>query len=61
VEKVVRIVSKKDRHTDREYWLNKTPQERLDALEELRMQYIRYLYPDALPRLQRVYRVVKKK
>ena len=40
------------------YWLNKTPEERLNALEELRQQ----MYPDGKnpPRFQRVFRSFKR-
>jgi hypothetical protein len=44
---------------EREYWLSKTPEERLEALEFLRQQYIQIHY-DTQPEFQRVYRIVKR-
>ena len=42
VKKVLKIVQLKDRTSDYEYWITKTPKERLEALEMLRQQYIDY-------------------
>ena len=42
---------------DKEYWLSKTPQERLEALELMRQ--INYGYDPTTARLQRVLEVVK--
>ena len=44
---------------DREYWMSRSPEERLQAVEFLRQQYIQAQY-DSEPRLQRVYRLVKR-
>lgn len=57
----VKIVQLKDKSTDYSYWLTKTDQERLNAIELLRSQYIKYINKDVQPRLQRVCRVVNKK
>ena len=42
MKKVLKIVQLKDRTSDYEYWITKTPKERLEALEMLRQQYIDY-------------------
>jgi hypothetical protein len=60
MEKVVKIVSLKDRSTDFLFWSEKTDQERLDAIEILRMQYIKFRI-DVEPGFQRVCRIVNKK
>jgi hypothetical protein len=57
------IVVKKIKATtqdDAQYWCDKTPQERIDALEQLRQEYHQWKYKDAQPRFQRVYRVTKR-
>lgn len=57
------IVVKKIHETsqdDARYWYDKTPQERIDALEQLRQEYHQWKYKDAQPRFQRVYRVTKR-
>jgi hypothetical protein len=38
-----------------EYWLSRTPEERVEAVEILRRQFY-----GNLPRLQRVYRIIKR-
>lgn len=57
MEKVVKIVGLHEQPSDLKYWLSKTPQERLAAIEILRLQYVRL--KRIQPRLQRVCRVVK--
>ncbi len=59
MEKVVRKISLNDkRNYDLEYWLLKTPQERIEAIEFLRKQT--YETKDgSSPRLQRTARVIK--
>ena len=61
MEKVIRKISLKDkRNYDLEYWLSKTPEERVAAIEFLRQQ--RYEAKDgSTPRLQRVVKVIKRK
>jgi len=44
---------------DRNYWLSKTPLERLEAMEQIRQ--VIYGYDPATDRLQRVLEVVKRK
>ena len=43
---------------DAAYWVTKSPQQRLAAVEEIRTEYIQWKF-GAQSRLQRVYRVVK--
>jgi hypothetical protein len=45
--------------TDLEYWLTKTPIERLAALEKMRQNYITFFLNGNKPRFQRIYTVVK--
>lgn len=54
---VIRLEDK-DR-ADREYWLGKTPTERLEAVELMRQML--YGYDPATARLQRVLEIVKRK
>lgn len=67
MEKVVHIFDKNDKNAEEEYWNNywhskklflKTPSERLDALEELRQQYIEMT--NAPRRLQKVINIIRK-
>ena len=58
MEKVVRIINIKDDKGDREYWMSKSPAERIDAIEILREQYVRFK-GDVQQGLQRIYRVVE--
>ncbi len=44
---------------EREYWLSKSIEERFEALEHLREQYIQMHY-ETRPEFQRVYRIVKR-
>jgi hypothetical protein len=59
MEKVVRKYHLGDEPRDVEYWRTKTPQERLEALELIRREYITRKY-GAVQGLQRVWRVVKR-
>lgn len=43
MDKVVKITSLKEKQTDFAYWITKSPQERLNAIETLRDQYIRFI------------------
>jgi hypothetical protein len=45
--------------TDLEYWLTKTPIERLAALEKMRQNYITFFFNGNKPRFQKIYTVVK--
>lgn len=60
MEKVIKKTSTRDKQSDLEYWLTKTPQERLDALEFLRQQYINF-NKNVQPRLQRVCTITNQK
>lgn len=58
MEKVLRVVSLHEQSKDYEYWLSRPVGERIDAVELLRNQYIKFR-KDVEPRLQRVCRVIK--
>ncbi|MBC6401212.1 MAG: hypothetical protein GDA51_03490 [Ekhidna sp.] len=58
MEKVIRIVDKKDSGFDTEYWANKSPKERIEALEILRNQVL--TKNGIRQEFQRVYRVIKR-
>ena len=60
MEKVIRKISLKDkRNYNLEYWLSKTPEERISAIEFLRKQF--YETKDgSAPRLQRVINIIKR-
>jgi len=60
VEKVLNVINKNDVQNDYAYWQKKTIQERIDAIEILRSQYIQ-MHNNVQPGLQRVYRIVKRK
>lgn len=60
MEKVIKKTSIKEKQSDLEYWLSKTPQERLEALEFLRQQYI-LSNKNVSSRLQRVLRITQQK
>ena len=58
IEKVVRIIDMKDDRGDLDYWLTKSPAERIDAIEILREQYMRFT-GNVQQGLQRVCRVIE--
>ncbi len=58
MEKVVKIGKLREQQSDFQYWKQKSPQERLAALEVLRQNYIRF-NKNVQPRLQRVCRIIK--
>ena len=60
MEKVLRRTTLKDTQTDYSFWLTKSEIERLEAIELLRTNYIKFR-KDVQPRLQRVCRVITKK
>jgi hypothetical protein len=66
MEKVIRILSKEDAEIeDIKYWHSKTPDERLDAMQVLREQYIYYfnkqdLYNESRKGLRRFYKITKR-
>lgn len=64
--KIASVMRKRSLHDEktaiaeeRGYWLSKTPDERLAALEHLREQYI-HLHYETRPEFQRVYRIIKR-
>lgn len=60
MEKVVRKISIRDkRNYDLEYWLTKTPEERISAIEFLRQQFYE-MKDGSTPRLQRVVNIIKR-
>lgn len=58
MKKILVVKKQKDDNSDAEYWSQQTPQQRLDALEEIRQEYNQWKY-SAESRFQRVYRVIK--
>lgn len=54
MEKVVKKYKLGEEPNDLEYWLTKTPQERLSALETMRAHYILLAYDGIKPPFQRV-------
>ncbi len=59
MEKVLKIVTTGDETSDAEYWQNKSVSERLEAIEFLRNQYIKF-NKNVKPGFQRVCRVIRK-
>jgi hypothetical protein len=63
---VVHIKKLQDRESDFAYWQKQSYQARLEALEEIRREYHAWIDSqlkdafDVQPRLQRVYRIVKR-
>jgi hypothetical protein len=55
--RVVKVYRASEQPKEREYWMTKTPAERLTALEEIRNEY--HANDESERRLQRVYRIVK--
>ncbi len=47
--------------SDLAYWKQKTPLERIQALEDLRQQYIKFFLNGVQPRFQRVYKITQLK
>jgi hypothetical protein len=60
VDKVVKIINQKTSSNDYLYWSQKTDQERLEAIEMLRNQYINFL-GNVQPRLIRVCKIINRK
>ncbi|HAD33256.1 MAG TPA: hypothetical protein DCF44_01955 [Chitinophagaceae bacterium] len=58
MEKVVKIINLKEKQSDFSYWQTKSPKERLEAIEMLRSQFMKFK-KDVQPRLQRVCRIIK--
>ncbi len=59
IQKVVARVNLREQGNDFAYWQSQPPAARLAALEEIRREYHQWKY-GAEPRLQRVYRIVKR-
>ena len=53
-----KVASLFDQSDDKEYWLSKTPQERLEAVELMRQ--IIYGYDPSATRLQRVFEIAQR-
>lgn len=60
MEKIVKKTSLREKQSDLNYWVSKTPLERLAALEYLRQQYINF-NKNVQPRLQRVCKITNRK
>ena len=52
----VHIIKKNDNTSDLQFWQEKTPQERIDAVEFLRRQYYSLCGYTAIPRIIRIIR-----
>lgn len=61
MEKVISFKKLHDKSSDFLFWKNKSEEERFFAVEFLRQQYIRYLFKDVQPRLQRVCTITHRK
>jgi hypothetical protein len=65
MKRILKIKSIRDRNNDYQYWLNKSWQERIEAIEILRLQYLKITgndkSKDVQPRLQRIYSVTQQK
>lgn len=59
MQKSVKIVGLKDKGTDYQFWLTQSIRQRLEAIELLRQQYIKFTQ-NAQSGLQRVCRIVDK-
>jgi hypothetical protein len=55
----IRKLSDKTYQEDRAYWMSKSPQERIKALEEICEEYNTWRYTNAERRLQRTVQIVK--
>jgi len=60
VEKVLHVVNKKEVQNDYVFWKQKSAQERINAIEILRLQYIQ-MQKDVQLRVKRAYKIVKRK
>lgn len=54
IKKIVKVTGIKDKGNDLAYWLSKSPQERIEAVEILRKQF-----NGSSERLQRIITVIK--
>ena len=58
--KQIQIVKKKQDNSDAFFWKTQSYEDRLAALETIRLEYHQWKYNDQ-PRFQRVYRITKRK
>ena len=61
MKRALKITTNKLQESDRKYWLTKSPQELVDAIELLREQYVKFKYKNVQPGFQRFCRVVNQK
>ena len=59
MDKVIRKYKLGEEPNDLEYWLTKTPEERLAALEQIRIMYFKLMANGHQSGFQRVYTVIK--
>ena len=60
MEKVISVIKKSDDRNDFKFWQSKSYQERIDAIETLRLQYFQ-MKKNVQQGLQRVYTVVNRR
>jgi hypothetical protein len=63
MDRIARVAKKTrlgEKKSDLEFWLSLTPEERIRTLEEIREEYNQWKN-NAEPRLQRVYKIIKRK
>ena len=60
MEKVVKKYKLGEEPSDLNYWLTKTPQERLAALDKMREIYFQFFLNGIRPKFQRVYTITKR-
>jgi hypothetical protein len=65
MERMLKIRSNKNDNSDYQYWLSKSYQERIEAIELLRLQYLQIMGDNkshnVQPRLQRIYSITQQK
>ena len=59
IAKVYKKVKLQEQKTDFEFWQSRTPEERLAALEQIRLEYHAWKY-DTQPRFLRVFSIIKR-
>jgi hypothetical protein len=55
---IIKILNLKDQKNDFAFWQNQSYQKRLQTLEEIRQEYIKWKY-GSQPGFQRVYKIVE--
>ncbi|MCX6352310.1 MAG: toxin secretion, membrane fusion protein [Bacteroidetes bacterium] len=58
-KQVKKFTKGEEPENDMAYWLSLTPLQRLAALEEMRLNFIKFFLDGHNPGFQRVYRVIK--